>query len=123
MKRCRAVARQAIGRNHEMPWRTPEGDYSTRRALFGVMRNAAAAGTVAAAPATKSRTATVPSKASGSLGDVWNRMVLSQRLELIAPLGLGVALRRPEFYLERISTVFRGSLLQARVGLGLQARF
>ncbi len=48
---------------------------------------------------------------------------LSPRLELIAPLGLGVALRRPEFYLERISTVFRGSLLQVRLGLGLQARF
>jgi hypothetical protein len=48
---------------------------------------------------------------------------LTSRLELIAPVGLAVALRRPEFYLERIGTVFRGSALQGRLGLGLQARF
>ena len=48
---------------------------------------------------------------------------LSSRLELIAPLGLAVALRRPEFYLERIGSVFRASALQGRVGLGLLARF
>jgi hypothetical protein len=48
---------------------------------------------------------------------------LTSRLELIAPLGLAVALQRPEFYLERIGTVFRGSLLQGHAGLGLLARF
>lgn len=48
---------------------------------------------------------------------------LSSRLELVAPLGVGVSLRRPEFYLERIGNVFRASLVQGRAGLGLLARF
>jgi hypothetical protein len=48
---------------------------------------------------------------------------LSSRLALVVPLGLAVALQRPEFYLERIGSVFRASRLQGRVGLGLLARF
>lgn len=48
---------------------------------------------------------------------------LSHRLELVVPLRLAVATQRPEFYLERIGSVFRASLVQGRAGLALQARF
>jgi hypothetical protein len=48
---------------------------------------------------------------------------LSPRWELIAPLRLGIALLRPEFYLEGVDSVFRASALQGRAGVGLLARF
>lgn len=48
---------------------------------------------------------------------------LTRHLELILPLRLGVAVLRPEFYLEGVDSVFRASALQGRAGVGLLARF
>lgn len=48
---------------------------------------------------------------------------LSPRFELVAPLRVGVALLRPEFYLIGIDSVFRASALQGRAGVGILARF
>jgi hypothetical protein len=48
---------------------------------------------------------------------------LSPHFELVAPLRVGVALLRPEFYLVGIDSVFRASLVQGRAGVGILARF
>jgi hypothetical protein len=56
-------------------------------------------------------------------GELLPGLRLGPHLELIAPLRLAVALLRPEFFLEGIDSVFRASVVQGRVGVGLLARF
>ncbi len=48
---------------------------------------------------------------------------LSPHFELVAPLRVGVALLRPEFYLVGIDSVFRASAVQGRAGVGILAHF